>query len=175
MLLTITASIQGKRRFTLNSVTCALKSAFAPIFRVCYILSTGVKVTHRFHTRSQIRCAIYIYNARLVIQTLGCLSSFRRLLLYLYCMPDQDTQAFFFSPRDVSQRGQTLHQFSDQLRFSAFFILPSSYLPCSVCACVVRLYYTCRNLFYTRTLSSGLTGVCELSPCFLSSHYLILL
>lgn len=59
MLFTITASIQGKRRFTLNSVTCAVKSAFAPICRVCYILSIGVKVTHRFHARSQIRCAIY--------------------------------------------------------------------------------------------------------------------
>lgn len=164
MLFTITASIQGKRRFPLNSVTCALKSAFAPICRVRYILGIGVKVTHRFHTRPQIRCAIYTMHGLLFEHSDASQASEASCFTSAACLIG-DTQAFFFGPHDVSQRRQTLHQFSDQLRFSAFFIFPSSFLPCSVCACLLRLYYTCRNLFHTRTLSSRLAGVCLLVFC----------
>lgn len=129
---TIGTSIEGKRCFTLNSVTSALKSAFAPICRIRCVHRIGLKVTHRFHIRAQIRRATYTVHG-LLFKDSDVSQTSKASCFTLSCMHNQDTQAFFFSPHDVRQRRQEVSQFSDQLQFSAFFIFPTSYLLSSAC------------------------------------------
>lgn len=127
--LTIMTSIEGKRRFTLNSAASALKRAFAPICRVRYIRSISLKVTHRFHIRSQIRRAIYTMHGLLFKHSDASQTS-KASCFTLSCRPNQVTQAFFFSPHDVSQRRQKVSQFSDLLHFTSYHLS-------SVCVCTV--------------------------------------
>lgn len=129
---TIMTSIQGKRCFTLNSATSALKSAFAPICRIRCVHSIGLKVTHRFHIRAQIIRAIYTMHG-LLFKHSDVSQTSKVSCFILSCMLNQDTQAFFFSPHDVSQGRQEFSQFSDQLKLSAFFIFSTSYLLSSAC------------------------------------------
>lgn len=129
---TIMISIEGKRCFTLNSATSALKSAFAPISRIRCVHSIGLKVTHRFHIRVQIRRAIYTMHG-LLFKLSDVSQTSKASCFTLSCMLNQDTQAFFFSPHDVSQRRRKVSQFSDRLQFSAFFIFYTFYLLSSAC------------------------------------------
>lgn len=102
-------SIEGKRRFTLNSVTSALKSAFAPICRIGCVDSIGLKVTHRLHIRAQIRRAIYTMLG-LLFKHSDVSQTSKASCFILSCMLKQETQAHFFSPYDVSQRRQEVSQ-----------------------------------------------------------------